>query len=35
MVETVVAAAREFAAGAGVTGIQSEIRVVQEYSVIP
>ncbi|MDR2740159.1 MAG: BON domain-containing protein, partial [Treponema sp.] len=35
LVETVVAAVKEFTDGAGVTGIQSEIQVVREYSVVP
>jgi cytidylate kinase len=35
LVETAVAAVKEFAAGAGIARIQSEIQVVQEYSVMP
>ncbi|MDR2078992.1 MAG: cytidylate kinase family protein [Treponema sp.] len=35
LVETVVAVVKEFTDGAGVTGIQSEIQVVREYSVVP
>jgi cytidylate kinase len=35
LVETAVIAAKEFTADAGVTGIQPEIHVVREYSVMP